>query len=262
MSIQGVFLALIGIMLFTAGINSLQTAWTSHKKGMIAEGTVSDCTLRQTTDDKDRLIQHYYSLNVSYKENGKAKSAGLKSTREYHPGDPIRLVIFKGNVTIYEIGNAPLSGFFLMLSGVLLIAAEMLYSYLGIKAASYALSAVFACIALAVFLTWRKDHAEKLTPRQGKVEQILYYETEKNQRRIFKTVEKYPLISYQQNGQTYHYLSKNIAHSSTKPGTEVTFFTSRDGEVLSENRSSGGMLFFSIVMAAICVLGFVSTLIA
>jgi hypothetical protein len=262
MSIQGVFLALIGIMLFTAGINSLQTAWTSHKKGMTAEGTVSDCTLRQARDDKDRLIQHYYSLNVSYKENGKAKSAGLKSTREYHPGDPIRLVLHEGTVAIYEKGNAPLSGFFLMMSGVLLIAAEMLYSYLGIKAASYALSAVFACISLAVFLTWRKDHAEALSPHQGRIEQILYYEPEKNQRRIFKTVEKYPLIAYEQNGQTYHYLSQNIAHSNTKPGTEVTFFTSSGGEILSENRSSGAMLFFAIVMAAVCVLGFVSTLTA
>ena len=262
MSIQAVFLSLIGIMLFTAGINTLQTAFASKKKGGLIKGETASCTLRETKDEKGRLIQHYYSLNINYKENGKAKSAGIRSTREFHPGDPVLLNVHDNEVFLYEKGTSPFSGLFLMLSGVLLIAAEMLYSYKSATAASYMLSAVFASIAVAVFISWYRDHNEKLEKHTGTVEALLYYEQEKNQRRIFRTVEKYPLIVCTHGDQTYRYLSKNIAHSSTKEGSEVSFYTSPDGTVLIENRTSAGMLVLAIAMAAISILGLLSTLMA
>lgn len=259
MSLEQIFMSLIGILLFMSGINGIQNAFLKKGKLRYVEGKVVDATLRSEKDEKDRLIRHYYSLSVNYFDTSH-KSIGLKSTKEYKENDPITLAISEDAVSIAEMRNHPYSGIALFAAGVILIVATVFYKSYGALFASAAVSAVFLCIACSIYLAWYNDHSLHLTRTKGKIVDILIFQKENSQRRLFKTVEKYPLVEYQRNNKTYHFLSKNIAHTDDKIGKEVTFFTDRTGLYKTENSAGTLTLCVSIVVACIGIWGVVSTI--
>ena len=84
MPIESLFLVLIGVLLLAAGISSLDSVLRFRKPDSSYEGTVLASTLRTQIDEKERLIQRYYSLDTNYTdEKGARKTAGIRSTEQY-----------------------------------------------------------------------------------------------------------------------------------------------------------------------------------
>ena len=265
MPIESLFLVLIGVLLLAAGVSSLDSVLRFRKPDSSYEGTVLASTLRTQIDEKERLIQRYYSLDTNYTdEKGARKTAGIRSTEQYYPGDPIRLM--RQNNVLYPYirsGTDTLSSIFLILSGVMMVITELLYVHVSMKAASLGLAGVFACLAVSLFRSWYRDSRLHLIPEEGTISELLCYREEKQERTIFRTNTWYPVITYERDGRSYSFLSRNGEKSSTsfKVGKKVSFFFDPEAHCVLEKKAGPGTIAAAGVMAAIAAYGLIATLI-
>lgn len=265
MSIESIFLVLIGVLLLAAGVSSLDSVLRFQKPEASLEGTVLASTLRQQSDEKGRLIQRYYSLDTNYTdEHGARKTAGIRSTEQYYPGDQIRLT--RQNHTLHPYirsSTDALSSIFLILSGVMVVITELLYVHISMTAASLGLAGVFACLAISLFRSWYRDHRLQLIKEEGTITELLCYREEKQERTIFRTNTWYPVITYEREGRTYSFLSRNGEKSSTsfRIGKQVSFFFDPEAHCVLEKKAGTGTIAAAGILAAIAAYGFIATMI-
>lgn len=88
MSIQTIFIVLIGAAVFVLGTSNLRACLRLRRKGALITGKVMNARLVEKRDPQGKLIQHYYELTLSCHEgNNKTFQQKLNSTRQYEKGE-------------------------------------------------------------------------------------------------------------------------------------------------------------------------------
>ena len=82
MSIQTIFIVLIGAAVFVLGTSNLRACLRLRRKGALITGKVMNARLVEKRDPQGKLIQHYYELTLSCHEgNNKTFQQKLNSKR-------------------------------------------------------------------------------------------------------------------------------------------------------------------------------------
>lgn len=262
MSIQAMFIVLIGAAIFVLGTSNLRACLRLRRKGAVIIGKVINARLVEKKDPQGKLIQHYYELTLSCRENNKTFQHRLNSTREYEKGEEIKLIRNAGKITPLNTGAVSAGmGLAIAIEGMLLAVFPVVYNNAGEKQGSLVLSALFLAggfIALASCLGKRKRNLTEIT---GKITDVLYYRTE--EKKLSKPVESYyPLIQYTMDGKQKTFLSSyNSSRESTyRKGSSVTFFYDADRQEIVEKKAGPAMIVLAVVLWVIAAVGLVSVL--
>ena len=97
---QTIVLVLIGAAVFVLGTTNIRGHFRMKRPGMVFEGKVLNAKLVERRDKEDRLIQHYYELQVQCRTQNKTFNHKIKSTTEYEKGEEIQLMQNGGQITM------------------------------------------------------------------------------------------------------------------------------------------------------------------
>lgn len=263
MSIQTIFIVLIGAAVFVLGTSNLRACLRLRRKGALITGKVMNARLVEKRDPQGKLTQHYYELTLSCHEgNNKTFQQKLNSTRQYEKGEEIKLIRNAGKITPLNTGAVSAGmGFAIAIEGMLLAVFPVVYNNAGEKQGSLILSALFlvgGLIALASYLGKRKKNLTEIT---GTITDVLYYKTE--EKKLSKPVESYyPLIQYNLNGKERTFLSSyNSSRESTyKKDSTVTLYYDPETQELIEKKANPAMLVLTVALWIMAVVGIVSVL--
>ncbi|MEE3487205.1 MAG: hypothetical protein VZT48_03785 [Bulleidia sp.] len=265
MTLQIIFLVLIGVLAVTSGFNSIQNASRITKPKDIYDGKVQSSTLRSTKDPEGRLIQHYYSLQVLFLMDGKKKTTGVKSTAEYLPGDPIRIVLNDHELVPFErqLGSA-LSGYLQIAAGVLTALSGILYYKVSETAGGMALGFIFLLFGLSVLSGYISERDAGFIPFEASVSGNLLTDTSSRNSRILKPKNVwYPMYTYTKDGKDRTFISRinTTKENGLKEGTKDTFYFDEKNHCIVEKAAPKSNLVLSVILMGIGAFGILSTLI-
>ena len=92
MSIQTIFLVLLGAAVFVIGTTNIRAYLRQQRPGSILSGKVLSVKPVEKRDKEERLVQHYYELMVQCCGGGKTFNEKIESTMEYEKGEELKLV--------------------------------------------------------------------------------------------------------------------------------------------------------------------------
>lgn len=257
MNIQMIFIVLIGVAVFVMGTSNIRACLRLRRKDAVITGKVLSSRLVEKRNSQGKLIQHYYELTLSCRENNKTSQQKLNSTREYEKNDEIRLIRNSGKLTPLNTGAVSAGmGFIIAIEGMLLAVFPVVYQNRGEKQGYIVLALLFLVggfIALAGYLGKKKKN---LTEISGEITDILCYQTE--EKKLSKSVESYyPLIRYEVDGKERLLLSSyNSSRETTyKKGAEITLYYDSDTQEIFEKKANPVMLVLAVVLWVFAVVG-------
>ena len=230
---QTIVLVLIGAAVFALGTINIRGHFRMKRPGVLFKGKVLNVKLLERRDKEDRLIQHYYELQVQCRTTDKTFNIKIKSTTEYEKGEEIQLMQNGDQITM--VSNKSIS--------------------LGIAI----LIALAGCIT---FFSYIKERGRNLTEIQGEIVDVLFYRTGDN-KKFSKPIESYyPLIQCTIDGKEKIFLS---SYNSSRPsvykiGQKMKLFYDKETKSIVEKRMSPGLLVAAAVLWCLALVGLISSL--
>lgn len=263
MSIQTIFLVLLGAAVFVIGTTNIRTYLRLQKPENILKGKVLSARIIEKRDKEERLIQHYYELVVQCTGGGKTFNEKIESTTEYEKGEEIRLVKNGGKIE-------PLSGSSLTLGTALAIALAgmglavfpIVYRNNGEKEGSVVLVLLLLLGGAACMAAFRKDRKKNLTEAEGEITDILYFRRGDN-KKFSKPVESYyPLINCRIHEREKTFLSayNSSTKGTYKVGTKVKLFYDEETGGIIEKKASPVLMVMAVLFWLMAFAGVVSIL--
>ena len=213
--------------------------------------------LIEKRNPEGKLIQHYYELTLSCREDNKTSQQKLNSTREYEKSDEIKLIRNSGKLTPLNTGAVSAGmGFAIAIEGMLLAVFPIVYQNVGEKQGSLALIFLFLIGGFITFFSYFVKKKRNLEEISGKIKDVLCYQTE--EKKFSKSVESYyPLIQYELNGKERILLSSyNSSRESTyKKGAEVALYYDSDTQEIVEKKDNPRMIALAVVLWGFAVIG-------
>ncbi len=258
-NIQMIFIVLIGAAVFVLGTSNMRACLRIRRKGTVIAGKVLSSRLIEKRNPEGKLVQHYYELILSCREDNKKLQQKLNSTREYKKGDEIKLIRNSGKLTPLntEAVSAGM-GFAIAIEGMLVAVFPIVYQNVGEKQGSLVLIFLFLIggfITLFSYLAKKKRNLDEIA---GKIIDVLCYQTE--EKKFSKSVESYyPLIQYELNGKERILLSNyNSSRESTyKKGAEVALYYDSDTQEIVEKKANPAMMVLTAALWLFAIVGIV-----
>lgn len=259
---QTIVIMLIGAAVFVLGTSNMRAHFRMKRPGAVFTGKVLNVKLIERRDNEDRLIQHYYELQVQCKTANKTFNQKLKSTMEYEKGDEIRLM--RNGNQIVPVNKKAISmamAFLIALTGMLLAVFPTVYQNVGEREGSMVLVLMLLLAGCIAFLAYKKERGRNLTEIRGKIVDILYYRTGDN-KKLSKPVESYyPLIQCTLHGKEKIFLS---GYNSSRPnvykkGKELSLFYDEEIGTIVEKRTSPALLVVAVVLWCLAAVGLISS---
>ncbi len=261
------FLQVAGAVVIFYGISLLAEYFKQHSSKNVLTGEVQNCSHEERRDDKDRLIQYFYKINVRYEEGKNIKAIAVDDTTSRKKGDKVRLIRDGHKVKILkETYPHPVSALISMACGAGMIAFPYLMNRAGYRIASIDASVVMILAALSILITFLADKSRMKTASQikGEISDLLLFETEKNtHKRIMRAPDTfYPVIRFSQNGDTREFLSRYSTNSKNifKIGQEMTIYCNIETGEIIEKKPNVILLGIAALLIILAVTGLVSVL--
>ena len=257
------FTYLLGAILLIAGLSNLGDYFAIRRKGSVYKGKVTKSIHKELRDDKGNLIQYYHELHVRYEEGRKLKESIIKSDVQYLEGEEVSIIIGNKGPAIYlNGGNSPVAGLSILAAGICVAAEPKLVQMMGEKAASYDMGIVLMALSIALFSTWYKDHSRKWERLNGRIKDVLLFQTDKDKRHLVAAKSWYPVIAYESGGVTRDFIGKNQSSmkAAFKIGKEIPVYRDTESGVIVQNRTGIVVAAASAAMFALAVYGIIGTL--
>lgn len=261
MSIQTVFIVLLGAAVFVIGTTNIRAYLRLRRPGAVRKGKVLSSRLVEKRDKENRLIQHYYELMVQCSGGGKTSNEKISSTMEYEKGDEIeliqngaRMVPFSGRTVTFGMALA------ITLAGMGLAVFPVVYQNTGEKEGSVVLVLLLILAGGIACSSFLRERRKNLVELEGEIKDILYYRTGEN-KRFSKPVESYyPLIRCVIHEKEKIFLS---AYNSSTKGTykiggRVKLFYDEEGKNIVEKKASPILMVLAVVFWLLALTGILS----
>lgn len=249
LTIQDVFLVVIGAAILVVGTTSLRMKLRIKRQGLLTAGTVISSKHVEKRDKEGRLIQNYYELMTEYGESGKRRRKTLKSTDEYLAGEQVRVIQEPGKtdeLRIYDdhkievFGPAPL-----ILTGLLAAVMPVVRSQYGERYMSLVLALILLVVGGSLTAAYLRDKKRNLVPVEAEIVDILYWKNGDDRKKWSKpSVAYYPILRYTADGVTR--TMRSIYNSSTETAfkagtTKVVYLDSSENRIV-ERGAKASML--------------------
>lgn len=260
MTIQAVFLIVIGAALLVVGTSGLRRQIRIKRSGLVKQGKVLHSKHIEKKDKDGYLIQNYYEVRVEYEENGHRQQKTLKSIDEFREGNSVRLLKddLRGNVLrIYENDKAPVFGpWILILAGILIIFLPFIQKKYGTEYVSAELAVILLIIGAGLVFAYVRDRNRDTTPIPATIVEVLKWQNGQKKKWSNPAVSYYPVLEYERNGQKKRMRSRyNSSTASTyKVGKEVTLYMDNRTGSMIERGPRISMLITGMIL---CVISFV-----
>lgn len=263
MSIQTIFLVLLGAAVFVIGTTNIRTYLRMQKGSGILSGKVLSSNLVEKRDKEERLIQHYCELTVQYMEGGKTLCEKVSSTMGYERGEEIRL-IRSGSKLVPFTGKQMTLGTALAitLAGMGLAVFPIVYLRNGERDASVILVLLLILGGVVTLSSFLKDRKKDLSETEGEIVDVLYYRTGDN-KKLSKPVESYyPLIRCSIRGREKVFLSayNSSTKGTYKAGAKVKLFYDEKQEIIVEKKASPVLAVAAVLFWLAALVGIISIL--
>lgn len=261
MSLEMIFLIVIGVAVFVAGVTMLRS-WMRGKKTGGLFGTVLQSSNVRREDSEGNLIQNYYELTMRITWNKKTENKKIRSTIQYEKGEEVPIYY---NGREYVAGTKETSAamaLFAIALGLGIIFFPVAYQQVGEKAGFAVLAFILLLVGCGLMVMYLKDRNRKLTPIEGSIKEILYYKTGEGKKLVKPTISYYPIISCEIDGKEKVFQSKYNSSTKTtyKVGSKVGLYWDEEKKDIFEKKAGTGILVMAVVFLAFAALGFVSTL--
>ena len=259
---QTIVLVLIGAAVFVLGTTNIRGHFRMKRPGMVFKGKVLNAKLVERRDKEDRLIQHYYELQVQCRTQNKTFNHKIKSTTEYEKGEEIQLMQNGGQITMVSNKSISLGiAILIAFAGMALAVFPVVYQNAGKKEGSLVLTVLLILAGCITFFSYMKERGRNLTEIQGEIVDVLYYRTGDN-KRFSKPVESYyPLIRCTLDGKEKIFLS---SYNSSRPnvykvGREMKLFYDKETRSIVEKLTSPALLVAAAVLWCLGLIGLISS---
>lgn len=241
MSIQTIFIILMGAAIFVIGTTNIRACLRLQKPGVILRGKVLSAKLVEKRDKEERLIQHYYELLVQCTEDGKTSNEKVSSTMEYEKGEEIALVR-NGKKVVPISGKGITFGMALAitLAGMGLAVFPVVYQNNGEKEGSLILVILLILAGVICCSSFLRERKKGLIRIEGEIVDVLYYKTGEG-KKFSKPVESYyPLIKCMIHEKEKTFLSayNSSMKGSYKTGAKVKLFYDEAAKNIVEKKAS------------------------
>ncbi len=261
MSIQTIFLVLLGAAVFVIGTTNIRAYLRQQKPGSILNGKVLSVKPVEKRDKEERLVQHYYELMVQCSGGGKTFNEKIESTMEYEKGEELKLVRNGSKVV-------PLSGrgvsFAMALSialiGMGLAVFPIVYRNTGEKEGSVVLVLLLLLAGAVCCMSFLRDRGKHLTAMEGEITDILYYRSGDN-KKFSKPVESYyPLIKCSIREKEKSFLSayNSRTKGAYKTGAKVKLFYDEEAGCIVEKKASPMLIVMTVLFWLTALVGLIS----
>lgn len=263
MSIQTIFLVLLGAAVFVIGTTNIRAYLRLQKPENILRGKVLSARIIEKRDKEERLIQHYYELMVQCTGGGKTFNEKIESTTEYEKGEEIRL-IRNGSKIVPLSGSSVTFGMALAitLAGMGLAVFPIVYRNNGEKEGSVVLVLLLLLGGAVCMAAFMKDRKKNLTETEGEITDILYYRRGDN-KKFTKPVESYyPLIKCRIHEREKTFLSayNSSTKGTYKVGTKVKLFYDEETGGIVEKKASPALMVMAVLFWLMALAGVASIL--
>lgn len=263
MTIQTVFLVLLGAAVFVTGTTNIRAYLRMQKPGNILSGKVLSSRLVQKRDQEERLIQHYYELTLQCSGGGKTFHEKVKSTTEYEKGDEIKLVKTGDKI-------APLSGksvtfgtaLAITLAGMGLAVFPVVYQRSGERAGSVILVILLILAGVISMSSFVRERKKNLSGIDGEIIDILYYRRGDNEKLSKPSESYYPLIrcSIHEREKTFLSAYNSSTKGTYKTGAKVKLFYDEEERNIVEKKASPALVVMAVVFWVLALVGSIAVL--
>lgn len=259
MSIQSIFLILLGAAVFVVGTTNIRAYLRMRRPENTLRGKVLSSRLVEKRDKEDRLIQHYYELMVQCSGAGKTFNEKVNSTMEYGKGDEIKLVRSGGKIVLSSGAGVTFgTALAITLAGMGIAVFPVVYQNNGEKEGSFVLVLLLILAGVISASSFLKDRRKQLRELSGEIVDILYYRRGDN-KKFSKSVESYyPLIKCSVGEKEKIFLSayNSSTKGTYKTGTKIKLFYDEEQGNIVEKKASPvlmglAVLFFFVALAGI-----------
>lgn len=161
LTIQAVFLVVIGAALLVTGTSGLRRSIRMKKKKAQRTGKILRISHVEKRDEEGFLIQNYYETRIEYVESGHRQQATVKSVDEFQEGEEVRILKDHergGQLRIVENEKSVVFGPWILIgAGILIISMPFVQKQYGDSYVSAILAALMFLTGAALCAAYGKD---------------------------------------------------------------------------------------------------------
>ena len=266
MTIQMIFLVVVGAVLLVTGTTSFRRGLRLKKPGVIKGGKVIRSKHVQKQDEDGFLIQNYYELRVEYGQSGHRKEETVKSIDEYREGDTIRLLTDidrGGTLRVYDDSVPVFGPWALIGAGILIILLPFIQQRYGTEYISAILALLLLLIGASLILAYIKDKRRDTEEIQAEIEGVLKWQPERKKKWTTPSASYYPVLGFMTDGQKKSMRSRynSSVAGSYKTGKKVMVYRDNATGRILERGPRISMLVGGIILILAACAGVYSTLV-
>lgn len=253
LTIESLFLVVFGVIIFVSGTTSWRMKRRLQRPNMVYTGEVLWCKHVEKRDTIGNLIQNYYETRVQYTEQGHAQQTTIKSVREFHQNDSIKLYRESPkdtNFRQYEANTATSIAPAAITFGGALIAIMPIVQN---KYELFILIALFILAGVVMIVTYQKGRSGNKTILEAEIIDILHFTRGSAKSKFAKqTVSYYPILRYTLHNQVSVMRSRYNSNTkgSYKIGDKKKIYYDEETACIVEKKPSVLMLIGGILLLA------------
>ncbi len=267
LTIESVFLVVIGAVIFVVGTTALRKQIRIKMGKLLKEAKIINISHVTKKDDEGYLIQNYYDIKVEFEDKGKTLQKTLKCIDQYEKGDTVKIIkdIERGGqYRVYGNDKAPVFGpWILILCGILVICMPFVQLKFGDGYMSMLLAIFLMLIGLGLVLAYIKAKSRDLEEIPAEIADILKWQSGQKKKWTNPSISYYPIIKYKLNGKEKimrsRYNSSSVA--SYKVGKQLVLYKDKNTGDILERGARKSMLIIGIFLILFAAIGLYSSLI-
>lgn len=267
LTIESVFLVVIGAVIFVVGTTALRKQIRIKMGKLLKEAKIINISHVTKKDDEGYLIQNYYDIKVEFEDKGKTLQKTLKCIDQYEKGDTVKIIkdIERGGqYRVYGNDKAPVFGpWILILCGILVICMPFVQLKFGDGYMSMLLAIFLMLIGLGLVLAYIKAKSRDLEEITAEIADILKWQSGQKKKWTNPSISYYPIIKYKLNGKEKimrsRYNSSSVA--SYKVGKQLVLYKDKNTGDILERGARKSMLIIGIFLILFAAIGLYSSLI-
>lgn len=265
MTIQMVFLIVIGAAVLVTGTTSLRRRIRMKRYGSVKEGKILRSKHIEKRDNDGYLIQNYYEVMAEYTDSGHKVKKTLKSVDEYREGDEVKVFADPergGQIRILGIDKTPVFGpFILMGAGILIIVLPFVQKQFGEQYISAILALLLLLVGTALIASYIRDRKKETEEVPAVIAEILKWQPSEKKKWSSPSASYYPILKFTLDGRERTMRSRynSSTASSYKKGKQITLYRDRDTGDILERGPKKSMAATGILLILFACVGIYST---
>lgn len=263
MSIQIIFLVLLGAVVFVIGTTNIRAHLRQKNPENTLKGKVLSVKLVEKRDKEGRLVQHYYEMMMLCSSGRKTFHEKVNSTMEYETEDEMELIRNGDKLMPFSGKNLTLGmSLAITLAGMGLAVFPIVWQNNGEKEGSVVLVLLLILAGVISCSSFLKERKRSLLEISGEIIDILYYRTGDNKKFSKPVTSYYPLVKCVIDGKEKTFLSSY--NSSTKgayqAGKKVKLFYDEENKRIVEKKASPVLIIMAVIFWLMALIGIISVL--